>query len=249
MKYIFLIFMTLCLSSLCIGCAGFPKLFKKSSKAKEERFASIDQKIQELELRLLNLNAVDQNLAKAITELSQKTTMIDINYTKLYETVNDFDLKLERKERSTENSLTETQRNIDNLENKLNKLNEIQKIKTDLQNQIIVLLAQKPNISNLEIGKVRESIEEKAEYLISQKTELAKKDSPEGEKPEEKQDKTLEKEKLQHMMDEALALYRDERYNESLRKWNEILAIDGGNLEAKFNIGIIEERMKSLSKK
>jgi septal ring factor EnvC (AmiA/AmiB activator) len=248
MKYIFLIFMTLCLSSLCIGCAGFPKSFKKSSKAKEERFASIDQKIQELELRLLNLNAVDQNLAKAIEELSQNTTIISANYTKLYETVNDFDSKLEKKERSIKNSLTETKKNIDTLENKLNKLNEIQKIKTDLQNQIIVLLAQKPDISNLEIGKVRESIEEKAEYLIPQKTDLVK-DFLEEKKLEGQQDKILEKQKLQHMMDEALALYRDERYNESLRKWNEILAVDGGNLEAKFNIGIIEERMKSLSKK
>ncbi len=222
-------------------------MLKGSSQKKEEHFPTLDQKFQEIELRLLNLKVADQDITKSLEELSQKTAKIGINYVKLYETVNDFHSKLEKREQLIKNSFAETQNNIDSLDNKLNKLIEIQKIKTDLQNQIIVLLAQKANISNLEIGKVKELIEDQAEYTITQKTDTIK-DSPRARKSTNTQDTILRKEKLQHMMDEALALYRDGRYNESLHKWNEILTIDKGNLEAKFNIGIIEERMKSLSK-
>ena len=79
MKYIFLTFIALCLSSLIMGCAGFTKSYKKSSKSKEERLTLIDQKVGEIEQAISNLNASSQNLERRFEELSQKTANTDAN--------------------------------------------------------------------------------------------------------------------------------------------------------------------------
>lgn len=250
MKYVFLIFIVTGLSPFLTGCAEFSNLYK-NSQAKKERLASIENKIQELEQELSALNTTDKNLTNRVEELSQKTNAMDTNYSKLSETVYSLNSKFEKKDQSIENNLVETQKNIDGLENRLNRLNEIEKIKTDLQNQIIVLLAQKSNITNSEVGKVRDAMKEEVEDVISQKNEAAQvtHELPDEKESEEEPDKSLAKQELQNMMDEALALYRDGKYRDSLRKWKEVLSVDPGNLEAKFNIGIIEEKSRSLSER
>lgn len=250
MKYFFLIFVILALSFLHTGCAEFSRFYKKSSRTNDEPLALIDQRIQELEQALSNLNLSDQNLEKRIGELSQK---IDTNYSTLHESVNGLNSRVERKESLLESNLSEAQKNINNLENKLDKLNEIEKIKTDLQNQIIVLLSQRSQITGSDVGKLKEAMKEEVEDVITQKQELTNESRREYKLEEEKtmknSDANPRKAELQNMMDEALALYRGGNYEESLNKWEEIIAIDPENLEAEFNIGIVKERMKSLLEK
>ncbi|MCF6158312.1 MAG: hypothetical protein E3K32_07025 [wastewater metagenome] len=244
MKYFFLIFILFGCSSFSIGCAGFSKkLFENTSKAEEERLVLIEQKIQELEQALSILNTSEQNLAKRFEEISQKTATISTDQVNLYDTVNTLNSKFERKDITIESNLVKTQKNIDDLENKLNKLQEIEKIKTDLQNQIIVLLAQKSSITDTEVRKVRNELGEEVVDILSHKNEMSKNTSEE--KRMEEPNRNLEKEELQHMMDEALSLYREGKYKESSLKWKEVLTIDPGNLEAKFNLDILEEKMKS----
>ena len=55
------------------------------------------------------------------------------------------------------------------------------------------------------------------------------------------------KEALQNLLDGALLLYRKGNYKEAINKWEESLIIDPENLEAKFNIEIAKEKIKSLS--
>ncbi|WKZ20433.1 MAG: hypothetical protein QY310_07655 [Candidatus Jettenia sp. CY-1] len=248
MKYFSLIFMILALTFLLTGCAEFSRFYTKSSQ-NDERLALIDQRILELEQALSNLNVSDQNLEKRIGELSQK---VDTNYSTLHESVNGLNARVERKERLLEGNLLEAQKNINNLENKLDKLNEIEKIKTDLQNQIIVLLSQRSTITGSEIGKLKETKKEEGGDIIAQRQEIIN-ESPGEYKLEEvtikDSDANPRKAELQSMMDEALALYRGGNYEESLNKWEEIIAIDPENLEAEFNIEIVKERMKFLSGK
>ena len=75
-------------------------------------------------------------------------------------------------------------------------------------------------------------------------------------KPEKKQedDKKIAelvakqtKEALQKSLDGALQLYRKGNYKEAVSKWEEALILDPENLEAKFNIEIAKEKIKSLS--
>lgn len=58
-----------------------------------------------------------------------------------------------------------------------------------------------------------------------------------------------EKEATQKLLDDALTLYREGNYKEAIDKWEKVLVIDPENLEAKFNIEIAKEKIKSLSEK
>lgn len=60
-KGILLTFINLGIVSLLVGCAG---LSTKSSSIHEERVALIDQRMQEIEQGLSNLNNFAQNLGK-----------------------------------------------------------------------------------------------------------------------------------------------------------------------------------------
>ena len=51
------------------------------------------------------------------------------------------------------------------------------------------------------------------------------------------------------MLDEAQELYRNENYKEAIGKWQEALDIDPESLEAKLNMEIAKEKIKSLSEK
>ena len=160
---------------------------------------------------------------------------------------------METKDNSLGNSILETQKKIDNLENKLTKLEEIERVKTDLQNQIIVLLSQRSQITGTEIGQLREAMREEVKEMLAQGREPLKETRAEKQSEEDKKIEELastrDKEALQSMLAEALALYREGKYKESIRKWEEVLVIDPENLEAKFNIEIAREKFKSLSEK
>jgi tetratricopeptide (TPR) repeat protein len=56
------------------------------------------------------------------------------------------------------------------------------------------------------------------------------------------------KERLQTLLDDALEQYREGNYQEAIARWEKVLELEPDNLEAKFNIEITKEKMKSLSK-
>lgn len=252
MKCRFLIFIVLGLFPSFVGCAGFTKKF---SKTNEEHLASIDKKIQEHEQAISNLNSSAQNLEKYIEELSQKTADMNANYSKLYATVNTLNSKVETKDSSLESMLSDAQKNIGDLGRKLSevelnkKLGEIERAKIDLQNQIIFLLSQRSHLRSPKIKQPSEVTKEEVDEIIVPGREIAKNET-QGKKSEE--DKKVEelasnqkKEALQRLLDEALALYRDENYKEAIKKWEEVLAVDPENMEAKFTIEITKEKIKS----
>lgn len=52
--------------------------------------------------------------------------------------------------------------------------------------------------------------------------------------------------RVKDLLDDALMLYREGEYGEAVNKWGEVLIVDPENLEAKFNIEIAKEKIKSL---
>jgi peptidoglycan hydrolase CwlO-like protein len=246
-KYILLTFVTLGIPSLFIGCAG---LSSKASRTQEEHLSSIDQKIQELEQKLSNLNASAQNLGNRVEELSQKAIDTDANYSKLQNALEGLSSKVELKESALEAILAETQKNISDHER---KIAEIEKAKADLQNQLLSLQTQRSRLTGSKIEQQAEAMKEEAKEMIEQGREMVKeaigaKKSEDGKKLEAIA-ANHEKEALQKLLDEALVSYRDGRYKEAIGKWEEVLVIDPENLEAKFNIEIAKEKIKSLSEK
>ena len=58
---------------------------------------------------------------------------------------------------------------------------------------------------------------------------------------------TQEKRKIslvEDLLDKAIQLYRQEKFEEAIAKWEEVLALDPSKLEAKFNIEIAQDRIK-----
>jgi tetratricopeptide (TPR) repeat protein len=249
MKYIVLGLAVVSMTAFA-GCGG---LQNKTSRNKEpeQRLALIDQKIQEMQQSLSQLSLTDQNIERRVDELSQKTHGLDENYLHLKATTDSLNSKLETKDNSARNSVVDVQRNIDDLEKKLSRIEEIEKVKTDLQNQIIVLLSQRQRLARYKLDQQGKGVKEAPVEEGSQGTEGTK--EPVVETHEEKKSETLTTEqqnaRLQFLLDDALAVYRTGDYEKAIRKWEEALKIDPENLEAKFNIDIAKERLKSNPEK
>lgn len=178
---------------------------------------------------------------------SCKTADTDANYTNLLDSLNKLQSKFELKDASFETILAETQQDIKDLEK---KIAEIDKAKTDLQSQLMTLQAQRSRLMGTKIEQPKESMKE-AKQMMEQGREMMTDASSEI-KPEEGQKikaiaASQEKEALQKLLDEALMLYRDGNYKGAIRKWEEVLVLEPENLEAKFNIEIANEKIKSIS--
>lgn len=52
---------------------------------------------------------------------------------------------------------------------------------------------------------------------------------------------------MQGLLDKAQAIYKDGNYSDAINKWGKVLNIDPENLEAKLNIEIAKEKIKSAS--
>ncbi len=249
MKYIVMGLAMVIMTSFA-GCGGLQKKISKN-KETEQSLALIDRKIQEMQQSLSQLSLTDQNLERRIDELSQKTNGLDANYSYLKATTDSLNSKLESKDNSVRNNVVEVQKNIDDLEKKLNKIEEIEKIKTELQNQIIVLLSQRQQLAGYKLDQQGKDVKESPAVEGSPGTEGTKESSVETR--EEKKHETLsseqQNERIQFLLDDALAVYRSGDYEKAVRKWEEVLKMDPENLEAKFNIDIAKEKLKSNSEK
>lgn len=246
-KCILLCFFALGIALLSGGCAG---LSAKSSRAQEERLALIDQRIRELEQGLSALNISAQKFENRAEELSQRTADTDANYSKLLTVLDGLSSRFEMKDSSFENILEETQKNISGLEK---KLNEIEKAKIDLQNQLMSLQTQRTRLIGSKIDQHAEAMKEGAKEMVEQGRAMVKEATTKRKSEEDKEIEAIaanhEKEALQKLLDDALTHYRDGNYSEAIGKWEEVLVIDPENLEAKFNIEIAKEKMKSVSEK
>lgn len=244
-KHILLTFIALSISLCFVGCV---ELSKKSPYAQEDHVALIDQKVQALEKGLSDISTSAQDLRKRVEELSQKALDADTNCSKLRSALDGLSSRVELKDSSFETILTETQKNINDLER---KIAEIEKSKTDLQNQLLGLQTQRSRLTGSKIEQHTEVMKEEAKEMIEQGREMIK-DATGGKKTGE--DKKMEaiaasqeKEALQKLLDQALVCYRDGHYDEAIGKWEEVLVVEPENLEAKFNIEIAKEKIKSIS--
>jgi hypothetical protein len=97
-------------------------------------------------------------------------------------------------------------------------------------------------------------MEEEAKEIVGQGREMVK-EAKDGQKIEGEDNKIeavavgQQKEALQKLLEDALTSYRNGNYKEAISRWEEALVIDSENLEAKFNIEIAKEKIKTISEK
>ncbi len=147
------------------------------------------------------------------------------------------------------NIISETQKNIGDL---ARQLSEIAKAKADLQSRVSAFQSQKSRSADGDIkeqGNVavkeasRVTIEKGHEIASESKTE----EKPVGDKKVEEAVAGEGRDAVKKLLEEAVTLYRDEKYNEAICNWEKVLKIDPENLEAKYNIEIVTEKVKSPS--
>lgn len=246
-KYLLSVYVVSGVSLLLVGCAGVPT---ETASTQGVSRVSIDKKMQELEQKVATLNKSSQNLENRVEDIARKTVDTEENYSKIQRTLDGVSSRMELKDNAFETVLAETQRNISALEK---KMVEVEKIKTDLQNQLLGLQVQKSRIGGSKIDQQAGAMKEEAKEMIKQGREMVKEATGEKKSEEDKKIEAIaathEAEALQKLLDEALTLYRDGQYQEAIGKWEEALVIDPSNLEAKFNIEITKEKTKSLPDK
>ena len=212
----------------------------------------VDSKLLNLESAIANLNGVAQTIGKRVEELAQKTNNMDMNYSRLYSELDGLGSKVAAAE-ATDSSvgavISDTQANLAELSK---RLSEIEKAKSDLQNQILALQAQKSRTSGgSAIEQRSEAMKEETKEIVGKGREMSREVKPEKKPEDDKKIAELvakqTKEALQKSLDGALQLYRKGNYKEAISKWEEALILDPENLEAKFNIEIAKEKIKSLS--
>lgn len=243
-QYAITILIALGLTTIFSGCAT---TYEKLPDTHPEYLGDLDKKIRALERGLSDLNNSAQDLGKRVDVLSQKTKEADSHYLNLLNSLNGLSFNVEHKNSSFENTLAETQKTVKDLEK---KMDEIEKTKIDLQNQLITLQSQKPRLTGTKIEQPPE-LKKEAKEMIEQGREMLKEANAEKKAAEDQKIKAIatghEKEALQKLLDEALMLYREGNYKGAIGKWEEVLIIDPENLEAKFNIEIANEKIKSIS--
>ncbi|MEK7288678.1 MAG: hypothetical protein AAB067_00730 [Planctomycetota bacterium] len=250
MKHLRLVFVVVGSFPLLFGCADYSG--RRSQDVQRDQLELVDSKLLNLESAIANLNGVAQTIGKRVEELAQKTNNMDVNYSRLYSELDGLGSKVAAAE-ATDSSvgavISDTQANLSELSK---RLSEIEKAKSDLQNQILALQAQKPRTSGgSAIEQRSETMKEEAREIVGKGREMAREAKPEKKQEDDKKIAELvamqTKEALQKSLDGALQLYRKGNYKEAVSKWEEALILDPENLEAKFNIEIAKEKIKSLS--
>lgn len=245
-KFIFFTFVAFSMSSISVGCVG---LGKRSDKAQDDQLVLVYQKIMELDKALSSLNLSAENLEKRVEELAKHSDAIDTNHSNLNATLDALSSKIakvETRDSSLETTLSETQKNINDLSR---KLSEMERSNDDLQNKTIASQPMQPQVvspepevplqQEVKKNEAQEITEERPETIKETKEETKTGEVPNGQ----------EKELLQKLLDEALISYREGNYSDAIAKWEEVIAIDPESIEAKFNIEIAKEKLKSASEK
>lgn len=236
----------------------------KTSKDTEAQLSQIDQKVNTFEKQFKDLDYTTKNATTRIEMLTQKNMSMDAKYSNLYEMLTTIRTDLESKNNSMETTLSYLTNDIETIEK---HLGEIEKANSELRNQIAILQNQRLISQKEDTAVAKKTIIPQTKETPLASRELIKEEEDEVEFPEYEEaleiqtdkkpfarEETKElsdvqkKERLQTLLDDALEQYREGNYQEAIARWEKVLELEPDNLEAKFNIEITKEKMKSLSK-
>ncbi|WP_169703799.1 hypothetical protein [Candidatus Kuenenia stuttgartiensis] len=236
----------------------------KTSKDTAAHLAQIDQKINTFEKQFKDLDYTTKNATTRIEMLTQKNMSMDAKYSNLSEMLTTIRTDLESKNNSMETTLSYLTNDIETIEK---HLGEIEKANSELRNQIAILQNQRLISQKEDTTFAKKAIIPQTKETPLANRELIKEEKNEVEFPENEEALEIQtdkkpfareemkelsdaqkKERLQTLLDDALEQYREGNYQEAIARWEKVLELEPDNLEAKFNIEITKEKMKSLSK-
>lgn len=211
--------------------SGCLHLKKFSFGNKTERINILEEKVESLSNNMGSLNTENYELKKNLSELETVRKQLNEEYTQIKNkqiTIETAQSSQKDARSRLEGELAET-RNL--LENIKQQLAMVEKDKNNL----------KAKLEKLEVSSAKtETAAVKTTDTEEQKSDIGK--SREGliKETQEKRKSSL----VEDLLDKAIQLYRQEKFGEAIAKWEEVLALDPGKLEAKFNIEIAQDRIK-----
>jgi tetratricopeptide (TPR) repeat protein len=204
------------------GCSQFH--FKKFNFGKKDKTNTLEEKVDALSNRIASLVAINDDLKRKLNDLNQEKELLNEEYTQLKD----------------KQSAIETTQKLQNTEHK-SLQEELIKTKNMLQE-----ITKKLTLVETDKNKIKTQLEQLA--LYSKSTNVEKVNDT------EKSKKSLTKETQKHqatsvveaLLDKAIQLYRQGKFEDAIAKWEEVLELDPSKLEAKFNIEIARDRIKEI---
>ena len=221
------------LGLLNTGCSRFQ--FKKFTfNRKDTSNTRLEKKIDALSNRITSLAAINYDLKKKLNELQQEKKRLNKEYIQL---------------KNKQSALETTQKLQNTEQNSFQE--ELLRTKKSLQK-----ITKKLTLVETDKNRIKTQLED-LETLYSESADVDKGTTRpatvvENVKNPEKSRKSLIKETqkkrktslVEDLLDKAIQLYRQGKFEKAIAKWKEVLALDPGKLEAKFNIEIARDRIK-----
>ena len=230
---------------------------------KIKRINALEEKVDLLSGDVESLNAASSELKEKINELALAKEQLNEEHSQLTSRQAAIE-SLQRTDKAEHNQfneeLSETKNFIREIEQKLDLIeSDKNKIETQLE-ELANLYSKSVKVEQARTGSKDVTEKTKAVGKVTEKKgkikEAATSPKKADEKDEEKTRETAVKETqeklksnlVEELLDKAIALYRQGKFEDAIAKWEEALALDPGKLEALFNIEIAQDRIKERQK-
>lgn len=202
------------------GCSQFH--FKKFIFGKKDKTNTLEEKVDTLSNSITNLVAINDGLKRKLNDLNQEKESLNKEYTLL---------------KNKQSAIETTQKLLDTEHKNLQE--ELIRTKNMLQE-----ISKKLKIVELDKNDIKTQLEQLT--LYSKSTNVGKgTDTGENRKSLAKETQTKQATSdIEDLLDKAIQLYRQGKFEEAIAKWEKVLELDPSKLEAKFNIEIARDRIK-----
>jgi len=234
-KYLFIftaliIFIGLINSGCFMMLTGASRKDQSKSSSKEKRMDTLEEKVATLSYSMGSLTTENYELKKNFSKQEAVKSQLTKEYTHI---------------KNKQAALEKAQASDSLARNRLK--GELAKTKVTLEKikqYLVEMESEKNNLkAKLEILEATREAEEVVDKTANIKAEKINTDQNRKGLIKETQEKRKSS-LVEELLDEAIRLYRGEHFEDAIAKWEEVLVLDPGKLEAKFNIEIAQDRIK-----
>ena len=241
-QYLQIFTIIISLGLLNAGCTQWENF----STGKTKRIGTLEEQVLVLSDRVESLNVKNVDLMKTIHESQfqeQDKEPLHDEYVQLKNKLTEIEaaLKLHNNENiHLKEELSKTRNQLQEIEQKLVSVeSDKANIKTqleELESAYVTLSTNEPQLTDIKdiTVKPEDNVEEDSGEVTEESTESIIK----------KTQQKLEASLIEDLLDKAINLYRQEKFEEAIAKWQEVLSLNPSIHEAKFNIEIAHDRIK-----
>ncbi len=213
------------------GCA---QLEKFSFGNKTKRINILEEKVEFLTNNMGSLTTENYELKKNLSELETVKNQLNEEYTQ----IKNIQIAIETAQASQNEARKHLEGELTETRNLLGKIEQQLAIVENDKNNL------KAKMEELESSRVKATETE----AVAAKATDAEEGKGNADKSREGLIKEIQEKRktslVEDLLDKAIQLYRQEKFEEAITRWEEVLALDPSKLEAKFNIEIAQDRIK-----